>query len=269
MKKNSLFLILIIFLSGCSTYSMNNYLAEENYIETEKYDFDDEAFEYDEEKVQAYRDRFNEDELSESNIDALMEDEISSGNYNEVIVYLRYLQEEDPDRYSTYSTRYVEGLETHISDQNTASQELVDEAITFLENRYESDPENTDNAVTFAQVLINSGEDVNRGTLLLEEVESDLIENEEEPGQQLLYALAQGYYESGDYEESLDRYQSLLVIDSDNPDYYYEISLVHSALGNSEEEEQAVANAYESTTDFLNRYGDSQYDIITEYLNNL
>lgn len=269
MKKNALFLVLILFLSGCSTYSMNNYLAEENYIDTERYDFDDDAFEYDAEKVQAFGERFNEDELSQSNINALMEDEISSGDYNEVIVYLRYLQEEDPDRYSTYSAQYVDGLETHISEQETASQELVDEAITFLENRFESDPENTDNAVTFAQVLINSGEDVTRGTSLLEDIESDLMENEEEPGQQLLYALAQGYYESGDYEESLSRYQSLLVIDSDNPDYYYEISLVHAELGNTDEEAQAIANAYESTTDFLNRYGSTQDDMVTEYLNSL
>ncbi|SFQ23935.1 tetratricopeptide repeat protein [Salibacterium halotolerans] len=267
MKKSIIVLFgTLLVLSGCSTYGMNQHLEEEQRINTEKYAYDDENFVYDRETLQTLAERFRLDKLSESNINSIMEEEIENGNFNEIIIYLRELQAEEEEQAAAYSQRYTEALQAHIEQNDDPATALVEDAASLLQQQYQLNPENEENLINYANVLIESGYNVDKGTQLLFDLEQQLQENNEQPGRDLLLALAKAYRADGQYEESLQRYERLTALDSENPTHYYRMSQVYAEMGNEQGEQEAVTRAFEPTSEFLNNYGDDSYQIYKNYL---
>ncbi|SFL85143.1 tetratricopeptide repeat protein [Salibacterium qingdaonense] len=255
-----------IVLSGCSTYGMNQHLEEEQRIDTEQYAYDDENFVYDTETLQELAERFRLDELSESNVNSVMEEEIENGNFNEIIIYLRELQAEEEEEAAAYSKRYTEALQAHIEQNDDPATALVEDAASLLQQQYELNPESEENLIDYANVLIESGYNVDKGTQLLFDLEQQMEENNEQPGRDMLLALAKAYRAAGNYEESLQRYETLTALDSENPTHYYRMSQVYAEMGDAQGEQQAVTRAFEPTSEFLNSYGDDSYQLYKNYL---
>ncbi|MGY4688878.1 tetratricopeptide repeat protein [Salibacterium sp. K-3] len=267
MKKCMIgFLGSVLILSGCSTYGMNQHLEEEQRINTDKFAYDDENFVYDRETLQDLAERFRLEELTENNINSIMEEEIENGNFNEIIIYLRELQAEEEEEAAAYSERYTEALQAHIEQNDDPAAALVEDAAALLQQRYELNPESEENLIDYATVLIESEYNVEKGTQLLFDLEQKLEENNEQPGRDLLLALARAYYAAGDYEESLERYETLTALDAENPTHYYRMSEVYAAMGDEEGKREALTRAFEPTSDFLDNYGDDSYHLYKDYL---
>ncbi|RSL33637.1 hypothetical protein D7Z54_10025 [Salibacterium salarium] len=268
MKKGimaGLFSILIT-ASGCSTYGMNSHLEEEQTINTDKYAYDDENFVYNKESLQELADRFRIEDLTTANINSIMEEEIENGRYNEIIIYLRELQAEEPEQAASFSDRYIEALQSHVEHTEEPAQPLVQDAVDILQSQYESQPDNEENIINYATLLIESEYDTEQGTTLLFDLEEDLQENGEDPGRDLLLALAQAYSIAGDYEKSLDRYDTLTTLDSEDPTHFYRMSQVYAEMNDEEGEREALTQAFEPTSDFLDDYGDDSYNLYKDYL---
>ncbi|WP_158736863.1 M48 family metallopeptidase [Alteribacillus sp. YIM 98480] len=257
----------LLISSGCSTYGMNRHLAEEEAIDTDKYAYQDENFTYNEETLQELADRFRLEDLSTSNINSIMEDEIKRGNYNEIIIYLRELQAEEEEEAAPFSRRYTEALEAHVQRSNEPSQALVEDVVAMMEQQYQLDPESEENTIDYAKLLIDSDYDIEKGAELLFDLEEKKENNGEQPGRDLLLALAQAYFAVGDYNNSLNRYDTLTALDAEDPTHFYRMSEVYAAMDNTEGEKDALTEAFEPTSDFLNRYGDESYNLYKDYLN--
>ncbi|MFB4165188.1 tetratricopeptide repeat protein [Alteribacillus sp. JSM 102045] len=269
MKKFTVigFLSCLLIVSGCSTYGMNRHLAEEEAIDTDKYAYQDENFTYNEETLQELAERFRNEDLSTSNINSIMEDEIKSGNFNEVIIYLRELQAEEEDEAAPFSRRYIEALEAHVQRTAEPSKALVEDAVALMKQQYELDPESEENTIDYAKLLIDSEYDVEQGAQLLFDLEENMEENDEQPGRDLLLALAQAYFAVGDFENSLERYDELTALDTEDPTHFYRMSEVYAAMDDRKGEKEALTQAFEPTAEFLNRYGDKSYNLYKDYLN--
>lgn len=269
MKKRAAagFLSFLLIASGCSTYGMNRYLAEEEAIDTGKYAYQDENFIYNEAALQELAERFRLEELSTSNINSIMKDEIKRGNYNEIIIYLREMQAEEEEEAARFSKRYIEALEAHVQRTDEPSEPLVEDAVAIMKQQYELDPEREENVIDYGSLLIDSEYDVEKGAELLFDLEDQYNEREEMPGHDLLLALAQAYLAIGDFEKSLERYDVLTTLDAEDPTHFYSMSEVYAAMENREGEKEALTKAFEPTSKFLERYGDKSYNLYKDYLN--
>ncbi|SFE92232.1 tetratricopeptide repeat protein [Alteribacillus iranensis] len=262
----SLLFAITLIASGCSTYGMDRYLAEEKSIDTEKYAYQDENFTYSLDGLRTLTERFRLEELSTNDINTLMEEEIKNGRYNEIIIYLRHLQDEDAEEAASYSARYLEALEAHVERMNEPSEPLVRDAVQLMKQQYELDPEDEERTIRYATLLIHSEANVEKGAELLFDLETHIEEMEEEPGYELLLALAQAYYAIGDYESSLARYEALTSLDPSDPTNFYRMSKVYAAMGDTEGERNALTQAFEPTSEFLGQYGDESYSLYKDYL---
>ncbi|MFZ4451122.1 tetratricopeptide repeat protein [Salibacterium aidingense] len=267
MKKGIIGLFsIIVIMSGCSTYGMNRYLEQEQTINTDKYAYDNENFVYDRETLQELAERFRLEDLSDSNINSIMEEEIENGNYNEIIIYLRELQDEEEEEAAAFSDRYIEALQAHIEQNDDPAAPLVEDAVALLQQRYELNPESEENLISYATVLIESEYDVEQGTELLFNLEEEMQENNEQPGRDLLLALAKAYFAAGNYEQSLEHYQTLTALDAEDPTHYYRMSEVYAAMDDQQGEREALTQAFEPTSEFLDNYGDESYHLYKDYL---
>ncbi|RSL35151.1 hypothetical protein D7Z54_00835 [Salibacterium salarium] len=257
---------ILLTTSGCSTIGMNRHLEQEQTVNTDKYAYDDENFVYNNETLQELADRFRLEDLSTTNINSIMEEEIENGRYNEIIIYLRELRAEEPEEAASFSDRYTEALQAHVENTDEPAQPLVQDAADILQNQYESQPENEENIINYATLLMESEHDVDKGTSLLFDLEEDLQENGEEPGRDLLLALAQAYSITGDYEQSLERYDTLTTLDAEDPTHFYRMSEVYAKIDDQEGEREALTQAFEPTSDFLESYGDDSYTLYKDYL---
>lgn len=257
---------LLLIVSGCSTYGMDRYVEMEEAIDTDKYAYHDENFTYNIETLQELAERFRLEDLSTNNINSIMEQEIESGNYNEIIIYLRELQGEEEEEAAPYSERYLEALQAHVEKTNEPSQPLVKDAVALMKQQYEVDPQDQERIIAYATLLINSEANTEKGANLLFDLEQSLEKNGEQPSLDLLLALGQAYYAVGDYESSLDRYETLTTLDTSDPTHYYRMSLVYDAMGDQAGERRALTQAFEPTSEFLHHYGDKSYSLYKRYL---
>lgn len=261
------FVLFLIIFTGCSTISMNRYIEKEERVDVERFAYPDENFTYDIEVLQDLAKRLRLEELSKRNINSILKDEIKAGRYNEIIIYLRELQEEDPEEAASFSTRYNEALEAHVMRSAEPSPTLVEDAITRMEYQYERDPENETYVMNLANMLIHSEYDVERGVQLLFDLEEKMIQEGEQPGLDLTLALAEAYFAVGKYEESIERFERLTTLDTEDATYFYKMSRVYREMGDKEREKLTLTQALEPTAEFLAQYGDSTYYLYKDYLN--
>ncbi|WP_240374363.1 tetratricopeptide repeat protein [Bacillus piscicola] len=259
-------LFLLVIISGCSTFGMNRYVAKEEAINTDKYAYHDENFTYDLETLQELAERFRLEELSTSNVNSIMKDEIKRGRFNEIIIYLRELQAEEEEEAAAFSERYLEALAAHVQRTKDPSEALVEDAVKLMQKQYELDPEDEEKTIRYANMLIDSKVDVKRGAHLLFDFEEHLKEQGEQPSLDLLLALAQAYYAVGDYEKSLARYEKLTTLETSDPTHFYRMSEVFAAMGDEEGERKALTKAFEPTSEFLGKYGDNNFSLYKDYL---
>ena len=260
-------LLLLLIVAGCSTISMNRYIEKEERVDVERFAYPDENFTYDMEVLQDLADRVRLEELTTRNINSILKDEIKAGRYNEIIIYLRELQEEEPEEAAAFSTRYNEALQAHVMRSAEPSPTLVEDAITRLEYQYQLDPENERYIIDLANMLIHSEYDVERGATLLFDLEEKMIQAGEQPGLDLTLALAEAYFAVGKYEESIERFERLTTLDTEDPTYFYKMSKVFKEMGDKEQERAALTQALEPTSEFLTQYGDSTYHLYKDCLN--
>ncbi len=255
MTRLLLLALMIFLLAGCSTIAMERKLAEENRIDTETYGYEDEAFIYNEDVVQQLSQRFRLEELSINNVSSIMEDEIEAGHFNEVIIYMRYLMDNEEEQAAMYTDRYYEALLAHVENTPQPSQQLLADATKSARVQYELRPDDQRTTAQYATLLLYSDEDFQEGLDLLFALENQLEEQGEDFQKQTIQALAQAYLMNGQYEESVERYQTLASLDSENVLVYYNISYVLELLGRDDEAAAYLERAYAPTTDFLDTYG--------------
>ncbi|SDH18668.1 TPR repeat-containing protein [Alteribacillus persepolensis] len=258
----------LLLVSGCSTLAMERYIAQEEAVDTETYAYQDENFTYNEEIVQELANRFRNESLTTTNVNSIMEDEIENGRYNEVIIYLRELRaEEEEAAAAPYSQRYMDALQAHVERTSEPSEPLVEDAVNLMEQQYQLDPEDEKTTLNYAKLLLNSGYDIDKGAQLLFDLEEEVTAKEEQPGTDLLLALARAYFALGELDESLERYQRLTALDSENPTHYYRMSEVYTAMGDEKGRRDALTKAFQPTAEFLEQYGDDTFTIYEDYLN--
>ncbi|WP_332629797.1 tetratricopeptide repeat protein [Halalkalibacter flavus] len=270
MKKTlfSLFLILIFsFLSACSTMNMEKKLAEDRRIDSELYAYDDEQFQYNDSLVQTLAERFRFEKLSTTNVNSIMQDEIAAGNYNEVIIYLRYLLAEEESQAAMYTQRYYEALQAHVRNTNNPSPKLVEDTLNQAKRQYEREPERQNNVAYYASLLIDTKYDIDLGVELLLQLEEDLYASGEDPNKQTLHALANAHYVKGNYEESVENYLFLIALEPDDMSLYYTLSYVLEEMGEHEAAAAYLEMTYSPTTDFLKTYGTDTFGMYRSYFN--
>ncbi len=262
-----LFVLLLVLLSACSTMNMERKLAEEQRIDTTLYAYDDEEFRYSDQIVQTLAKRFQLKELTTTNVNSIMKDEIAAGNYNEVIIYFRYLLDEKENEAAMYTERYYDALQAHIQNTNDPSPQLVEAAILQAKRQFEFEPDDQRHVVYYASLLIDSKYDVEQGLDLLFTLEEDLYQRGEDPNKQTLQALANAYYVNGDYEESVENYLFLIALEPDDSSLYYTVSYVLEEMGEVEEASRYLEKTYAPTIDFLNMYSTEAFGLYRSYFN--
>ncbi|MDT8858820.1 tetratricopeptide repeat protein [Alkalihalobacillus sp. MEB130] len=268
MKKTLFFLIAICAfaqLTACSTINMERKLAEEQRIDSSLYAYDDDQFQYNDQLVQTLAERFRFDALSTTNVNSIMRDEIAAGNFNEVIIYLRYLATEKETQAAMYTERYYEALQAHVRNTNEPSPKLVEDTITQAKRQYEMEPDKQNNVAYYASLLIDTKYDIEQGIQLLLDLEEKLYARSEDPNKQTLHALANAYYLNGNYEESVENYLFLIAIEPDDMSLYYTLSYVLEEMGEHEAAAAYLEMTYSPTTDFLKTYGTDTFGMYRSY----
>ncbi len=260
-----LLLTLLVF-SACSTMNMERKLAEENRIDTDVYAYDDEEFVFNEGVLQTLANRFRLEELSTENINSIMEDEIKAGYYNEVIIYMRYLLDNEEDQAAMYMDRYYEALFAHVQNTEDPSPQLIADAIEIAERQFTLKPDDQKAVVQYANLLIDSRTDVDEGLRLLFQLEENLEEVGEDPTQQTLLALANAHFIDGNYGKSVDLYLLLASLNPEDALLYYNLSYVLQTMGDTTRASEYLDQAYSPTMDFLDTYGTNSYGAFESFL---
>ncbi|MDV2684329.1 hypothetical protein RYX56_08100 [Alkalihalophilus lindianensis] len=246
---------LLIMLVGCSTMRMEQKVAENNRVDGELYGYEDESFTYQNSVLQRLADRFRLEELTSENVNSIMQDEIQAGYYNEVLIYLNYLTENNEQEAALYTERYYEALATHVQQVEDPSPQLLEDAIQTARVQYQNDPSNQRTVVHYANLLLYTDDRQQEGQDILFELKEHLASSDEEYNPSTIHALAQAYFLNEQYEESVDYYLMLSALDPDNAYHYYNISYVYEQMGDQESANRYLTKAYAPTNDFLKTYG--------------
>lgn len=257
----------ILIISGCSTANMEKKIREQRAIDIEKYAYEDEEFVYKEALVQELADRFRLEELTIQNVNSIMKDEIKAGNFNEVIIIIRHLLDNEEETGILYIDRLHEAMNAHVQRVSQPSPTLLTNAIEIAKERYERDPEDPSRVIQYANMLINSERDVQGGIELLYDLEQQFKENEQEPGQQSLQSFARAYFIDGKYDKSLVLYTKLTTLNPDDPMLYYNMSQVLLAMGAEDLARETMQKAFGPTQDFLNHFGTDDFTLYKDYFN--
>ncbi|MDV2886324.1 hypothetical protein RYX45_14130 [Alkalihalophilus pseudofirmus] len=240
---------------------MEQKLAEENRIDGELYGYEDEAFTYSQNVLQQLSDRFRVEELSPKNVNSIMKDEIQGGHYNEVLIYLNYLRENEEQEAALYTERYYEALAAHVQQVEEPSPQLLKDAIDSARLQYENDPSNQRTVVHYANLLLYTEDQQEEGKNLLFQLKEQLNQTDEEYNPSTIQALAQAYLLDEQYEESIDYYLMLSALEPENAYHYYNISYVYEQIGDMESANRYLNRTYAPTNDFLQTYGTDAFGL--------
>ncbi|MBB6450384.1 tetratricopeptide (TPR) repeat protein [Geomicrobium halophilum] len=258
MKRLPFVLLSVLLLSACSTYNMEQHIAEEETINIETYGYDDDSFHVDAEALDQLADKIRLEELSTTNINSVIDDEINNGLYNEFIVFFHDQLDNDPENVTPFFNKYYDALVAHVKSPEENSEPLVADALDVLEEQYNSNPENDEHLIRYAQVLMESGHDVEEGANLILEWKDELEEGEVDNSG--LLAIAQAHYHLEEYEESINVYNHLAANNPDEPMIYYLQSQVYQEAGQTEAAQHTLEEAFEPSQELIGAYGDSSYD---------